>query len=1082
MQKMKQLKKIRLINWHFFHDHTIDLNGNILLTGENGSGKSTLLDAIQFVLTAGKARFNLAANENAKRSLESYMRGKTGREGAEYLRNGDVISQIALEYYDDVEKDSFVIGALLELSKGGKARKRFYVLHHCGLIDKLFIDEHRQVLSFKLFQRELKVRKIVNEISEKQFDSQMMFRNVLGVSRKYHTLLPKALAFQPINDLNKFIFDFLLNEDPIQLDGLRENIRQYRHLETIMKDQKKRYEMLQSLMGTYDKYQKQVEKLDKQKHLLTMINYESNLKEKDTLELRKNEHQNQITFYQQQANLIKQQMDKVEQDYIDTRTALNGNDGYRLYEELINKQKQSNDQYTELKTQFQGFWNDYQKELKVLSDLRYTHTLPLSKDKLLESKELSLQLQQMCQQMEDKKNQMLLSRSQKKAQFESCSIELKDVQEEIKGLQNKQFTYSFELTKLIDILKTRLYEHTGEYVEIRPFCEYLEINDEKWRNAVEGYLNTQRFDLIVEPKYFNFCARIYERYKDEHKIYGVGVVNTGKLQVDEVNEHSLASKVDAINPYARQYANMLMNHVDLEEDVEKMKEHKIAITPSCMIYRNVTLRSIHPKIYTKPYIGQQAIKIQLSQKKEREKELQEEISVLRKSIYDYSRLIDKITNSKLRELEYQSKTILTTYVQVETELKELKKRIAEMKKDASWITLEEQINVLDERRKKLQLEFNEQNGKVKENEFMLESVLDSLEKMQEALAESQVKWHAVEEQYPELLPDLNQEYDKQRKAYRNDFKRMIQATQDRIVRFEDQLHIFIRDVKDCMHEYNQYSSHGLGESLEDMVHYQNQYYKLKDIELDETLRKITEAQAKAESSFQEDFISRLRDKITHAKTEIKKLNNTLKERSFNGERYEFIINPNKNPDYKPFYDVIMSGEDYHANSLFMDELNESNRNLMQKLFNQLSHADTNGKSESLLHQYTDYRQYLSYDIKIHHDENSFTLFSKVSKEKSGGETQTPYYVTIAASFEQLLQVRRMQASSGCLVMLDEAFNNMDESRIEAMMQFYSDLNIQLLIAVPPSRIHTIAPYADTVLTLVKKDRNVLVGSFAYENS
>ena len=208
----------------------------------------------------------------------------------------------------------------------------------------------------------------------------MMFRSVLGVSRKYHTLLPKALAFQPINDLNKFIFDFLLNEDPIQLDGLRENIRQYRHLETIMKDQKKRYEMLQSLMGTYDKYQKQVEKLDKQKHLLTMINYESNLKEKDTLELRKNEHQNQITFYQQQANLIKQQMDKVEQDYIDTRTALNGNDGYRLYEELTKKQKQSNDQYIELKTQFQGFWNDYQKELKVLSDLRYTHTLPLSKD------------------------------------------------------------------------------------------------------------------------------------------------------------------------------------------------------------------------------------------------------------------------------------------------------------------------------------------------------------------------------------------------------------------------------------------------------------------------------------------------------------------------------------------------------------------------------------------------------------------------------------------------------------------------------------------------------------------------------
>ena len=121
-----------------------------------------------------------------------------------------------------------------------------------------------------------------------------------------------------------------------------------------------------------------------------------------------------------------------------------------------------------MKTQFQGFWNDYQKELKLLSDLRYTHTLPLSKDKLLESKELSLQLQQMCQQMEDKKNQMLLSRRQKETQRESCSVELKDVQEEIKGLQNKQFTYSFELTKLIDILKTRLYEHTGRRSRTTP--------------------------------------------------------------------------------------------------------------------------------------------------------------------------------------------------------------------------------------------------------------------------------------------------------------------------------------------------------------------------------------------------------------------------------------------------------------------------------------------------------------------------------------------------------------------------------------------------------------------------------------
>ncbi|UKI50130.1 MAG: hypothetical protein L6U99_01300 [Clostridium sp.] len=32
--------------------------------------------------------------------------------------------------------------------------------------------------------------------------------------------------------------------------------------------------------------------------------------------------------------------------------------------------------------------------------------------------------------------------------------------------------------------------------DVRPFCEYIEINDEKWTSALEGYLNTRRFNLI----------------------------------------------------------------------------------------------------------------------------------------------------------------------------------------------------------------------------------------------------------------------------------------------------------------------------------------------------------------------------------------------------------------------------------------------------------------------------------------------------------------------------------------------------------------------------------------------------------
>ena len=121
--------KIKIINWHLFANETIEIKNNVVITGENGTGKSTLLDALQYVLTAGKAKFNSAANDAGKRTLEGYIRGKLGREGKEYLRNGDVVSYIVLEYFDETSKRSQLLGVILELNKSniknrGNPRRR----------------------------------------------------------------------------------------------------------------------------------------------------------------------------------------------------------------------------------------------------------------------------------------------------------------------------------------------------------------------------------------------------------------------------------------------------------------------------------------------------------------------------------------------------------------------------------------------------------------------------------------------------------------------------------------------------------------------------------------------------------------------------------------------------------------------------------------------------------------------------------------------------------------------------------------------------------------------------------------------
>ena len=145
---------------------------------------------------------------------------------------------------------------------------------------------------------------------------------------------------------------------------------------------------------------------------------------------------------------------------------------------------------------------------------------------------------------------------------------------------------------------------------MRVFADLLEIVKPEWQNAVEGYLNTQRFNIIVEPQNYDVAAEVYDRMK--HQIEGVTLVNTQALDLkSETDETTLASVVSSKNRYARAYANYLMGRVVLCDEVIELKQHSIAITVGCMLYKGKGLRKIQEDIYRIPYIGKTAIARQL---------------------------------------------------------------------------------------------------------------------------------------------------------------------------------------------------------------------------------------------------------------------------------------------------------------------------------------------------------------------------------------------------------------------------------------------------------------------------------------
>lgn len=85
----------------------------------------------------------------------------------------------------------------------------------------------------------------------------------------------------------------------------------------------------------------------------------------------------------------------------------------------------------------------------------------------------------------------------------------------IRDLEQHKRSYAEPVRQLKAILEERLRGRSAVWV----FCEQMELRDETWRNAVEGYLNTQRFDLLVEPSCFAEALSIYEREKRAYSFH-----------------------------------------------------------------------------------------------------------------------------------------------------------------------------------------------------------------------------------------------------------------------------------------------------------------------------------------------------------------------------------------------------------------------------------------------------------------------------------------------------------------------------------------------------------------------------------
>jgi len=143
----------------------------------------------------------------------------------------------------------------------------------------------------------------------------------------------------------------------------------------------------------------------------------------------------------------------------------------------------------------------------------------------------------------------------------------------------------------------------------------------------------------------------------------------------------------------------------------------------------------------------------------------------------------------------------------------------------------------------------------------------------------------------------------------------------------------------------------------------------------------------------------------------------------------------------------------------------------------------NARKQSELQQnierYTDFRTYLKFDMETTDMNGSKQLLSQTMNTNSGGETQTPFYIAVLASFAQLYRTGDSTSFGNTvrLVVFDEAFNKMDSDRIIESVRLLRKMRLQAIICTPPDKIPDIMPEADN--TLISLNENYTMQILPY---
>ena len=1087
-QAKKVFTRMCLNNWGGIDHKVLEFHEYVnLFSGKSGSGKSTVMDAIQVILygSFSPSFLNKAADDaKNRRSVLSYLRGEQ-KDGSANRKDCDFCSVIALEIEDTGTHITTCIGIAFEVRKSDSEIKKFVYFSHSGKMpESEYLTEQgvcysnqeiKKLVSARTKSDDNRGKGEVNRIyGSKEAYLGTLYDVILGYidQNRFITMEKSAIALKMTNGTGQFIRDYMFPKNTSNtIATISEQLDSYRQIKEKIEDLRKRIELLSEIQASGKELVRLQTDIVRAEAMIRCIGIEDlrariQAAEDDKRNLAEKQEQCKKKVQELSAS-----REEAQQKLIQVSADLKASDlggKQQQYEELDERSRMLADNTRQWQKILQGMknWEEDDVITDYISNPVLNMIAELNQGRVTEElcQNLHLKIESAKQNIEDEVEDY-------RDQRREIGKQLKEKKRLVDDMKHDRKPYDENLRSARSALSQQLSDRYGQTVKVQIFADLFDVQEEEWKNAIEGRMGRLKHSLITEPRYAHEAAVLFRNMKQYEN---VDLINSKAIADSKPDcmEGSLYEAVKTQEAYVDVCLKRYLGHIIKCRSVEELEQVRDGVTPDCYSYSNFIFRHLKKKDYTtRACIGRRVSKARLA---EYEKDV-EELSRQEMQLDDLLRRLKEARDFECLKDEPSHYVKLSRageeLARVNKKKMELEETIRSLREGA-YKELEEKEQSLQKQVKMVQEELDQTQGELARLGSRIGELSGENESRRQQLEEKlqgYVPNEALEQEVWELLKKQSgQAVINRKKAQVADLEEKEQA-QAETLRAARNRYIFA---------YPAGPFNGAETSNEAYEKLLEKYLTDFEPAYEEEFEKKC---ASIYKSLRENVIATIHGDIKAAKRHAYEINRLLRETNFSDSTYQIKIEPAKNENGQ-FFDMLMAeeldsknldnagidGQISFGEDAFYQKYEQKIKLLTDKFMppkDEDEHLRAQKRKE--MEQYADYRNYLSFSMfeqvtDEHGNVIRENFVDDMAGRDSGGEGQNPKYVALLAGFAMLYMQQSKRDSKIKLVLLDEAFSKMDQERSAVCLKYARKMDLQLIVCVPDERLQSLIRNVDCV--------------------